>query len=570
MHFGLETALAMKIGSKIFIISAVLVAATTAVAIYSLDRLARLNREVVTIASYHAPLTRILSDVEVHSRNRELEFYMPGRSGHGPQAEKEVVVSSNEVAAAMQRALSLIREGQERAESEADRLKFAALEPMFEAVAVQYRELEAQLHSADKQSGLDTTTKALIGKEVGDLNRVLAEVNARLHQMTAESSLAAASHEVAARRFNLGLTLLSGVVAVLMAFFLSRSVVRPLLRLVHAIAEVRQGSRDFEPVIRSQDEIQVLSLAFRDMLHDLRAKERIRERLGKYVDPRIVDRVVQQTGNAGSACERQVMTVMFADMRRFTSISESLQPTTLVRLLNRYFELMSEPVSQNSGVIDKYIGDSVMAFWGPPFCDQHNQASLACAAALEQIAALEKLSLELPEILGFRRDLPEISARIGIATGEVIVGNIGSTVTQGYTVVGDTVNIASRLESLNKAYGTRILVCERTWAEASNDFEGREVDKVSVFGSDTPLRCYEVLGRRGKTAGEVLRMRDYFEQGLTAYRARRYADAREAFEQGLAARPGDACSRIFIDRMLHLEDAPPPEDWDGVWRQIAK
>jgi nitrogen fixation/metabolism regulation signal transduction histidine kinase len=148
------------------------------------------------------------------------------------------------------------------------------------AVAFEFRELDAQLSRADRQNGLDPVAMALIGKEVDDLNRVLMEANSRLQQMTEESALAAVSHENAAQRFNLGLTLLSGVVAVLMAFFLSRSLVRPLIRLVRATVEVRQGSRDFDPLVQSRDEIQDLSLAFRDMLHDLRAKERIRERLG--------------------------------------------------------------------------------------------------------------------------------------------------------------------------------------------------------------------------------------------------------------------------------------------------
>jgi adenylate cyclase len=355
-----------------------------------------------------------------------------------------------------------------------------------------------------------------------------------------------------------------------MAFFLSRSLVRPLIRLVRATVEVRQGSRDFDPLVQSRDEIQDLSLAFRDMLHDLRAKERIRERLGKYIDPRIVDQVIEHTDRAGSGGERQVMTVMFADMQGFTSISESLQPTTLVRLLNRYLELMSEPVSNNLGVIDKYIGDAVMAFWGPPFCERQSQAARACAAALEQMTALERFRPELSEILGFRRDLPEVSARVGLATGEVVVGNIGSSVAQGYTVVGDTVNLASRLESINKAYGTRILICERTWAAAREEFEGREVDKISVAGSDTAVCCYELLGRKGQIASEVLKMRDCFEQGLAAYRALQFADALEAFERGLEANPGDVCCRVFIARTRHLEAAPPPVGWDGVWRHNAK
>jgi adenylate cyclase len=560
----------MKVGSKIFGVATVLVAGTTAVALYSLERIAQLNREVVTIASYHAPLSRILSDVEVHARNRELSFYAPGRSVSGAQTATDVVVPTEVIAAAMQRARELIQDGQQRALSEADRMKFAALEPLLMAVAFEFRELDAQLSRADRQNGLDPVTMALIGKEVNDLNRVLMEANSRLQQMTEESALAAVNHENAAQRFNLGLTLLSGVVAVLMAFFLSRSLVRPLIRLVRATVEVRQGSRDFDPLVQSRDEIQDLSLAFRDMLHDLRAKERIRERLGKYIDPRIVDQVIEHTDRAGSGGERQVMTVMFADMQGFTSISESLQPTTLVRLLNRYLELMSEPVSNNLGVIDKYIGDAVMAFWGPPFCERQSQAARACAAALEQMTALEKFRPELPEILGFRRDLPEVSARVGLATGEVVVGNIGSSVAQGYTVVGDTVNLASRLESINKAYGTRILICERTWAAAREEFEGREVDKISVAGSDTAVCCYELLGRKGQIASEVLKMRDCFEQGLAAYRALQFADAHEAFERGLEANPGDVCCRVFIARTRHLEAAPPPVGWDGVWRHNAK
>ena len=559
----------MKVGSKIFGVAAVLVAGTTAVALYSLDRIAQLNREVVTIASYHAPLSRILSEVEVHARNRELAFYTPARGNAAPT--DDAGATGKAVDAAMQRALALARDGQQRAQSEDDRLKFAGLYPLFETVAAEYRELDAQLLAAKGSAGsADPVALALIDKEITDLNRALTEANGRLHRMTEESAMAAAGHEDAARRFNLGLTLLSGVVAVLLAFLLSRSLVGPLLRLVRATGEVRQGARDFEPVIHSRDEIQVLAQAFRDMLLDLRAKERIREKLGKYIDPRIADRIVEHTGNAGSIGERQEMTVMFTDMQGFTSISESLLPTTLVKLLNRYFELMSAPVSANSGVIDKYIGDAVMAFWGQPFCDRQSQASLACATALAQIEALAQLRAELPEILGMRRGLPEIAVRAGIATGDVVVGNLGSSVAQGYTVVGDTVNLASRLESLNKAYGTRILVCETTWAGAQADFEGREVDQILVVGKETPVRCYEILGRRGEVAAELLRMRDCFEQGLAAYRARHNAAAREAFSRALEALPGDACSQVFIDRLERIGHEPMPADWDGVWRHIGK
>lgn len=565
----------MKVGSKIFAGAAVLVAGTTAVALYSLDRIAYLNREVVTIATYHAPLARILNEVEIQARNQELAFYAPARrstaAGAGLQPLERVAAAGSEVEAGMRRALALVQEGMKRARDEQDRIKFAGLQPLFEAVAGEHREFDAQLRLAmTPGKSADAVTMALIEKEIRDLNRALDEANRRLHAMTAESAAAAASHEDAARRFNLGVTLLSGVVAVLLAFLLSRSLVGPLRRLVQATGLVKEGARDFELVIRSRDEIQVLAQAFRDMLLDLRAKERVREKLGKYIDPRIADQIIERTGAAGSEGERQVMTVMFTDMKGFTSVSENLLPTTLVKLLNRYLELMSAPVSANSGVIDKYVGDAVMAFWGPPFCGPDEQAARACAAALAQRQALIQLQGELPEILGIRRGLPELGVRAGIATGDVVVGNIGSSVAQGYTVVGDTVNLSSRLESLNKAYGTGILVCETTWSGARREFEGREVDVIRVVGKDDPVRCFEVLGRRGAVESRVLAMRDHFETGLAAYRDQRYGDARMAFRQALECVPGDVCSRVFTERIDELERVPMPPGWDGIWQHTRK
>ena len=442
---------------------------------------------------------------------------------------------------------------------------------MFEAIAKEHREFNAQLLLAMQAGGKpDAVALALIDKEIADLNRVLDEVDDRLHAMTAESAKAAAIHEDAARRFNFGAMLASGIAAVILAFLLSRSLVGPLRRLVRATEQVKEGDREFELVIRSRDEVQALAQAFQGMVVDLRAKERIREKLGKYIDRRIADQIIERTGAAGAIGERQVMTVMFTDLKGFTSISENLLPTTLVKLLNRYLELMSAPVAANSGVIDKYIGDSVMAFWGPPFCDPNNQAALACRAALAQLDALARLKAELPEILGMRRGLPELSVRVGIATGDVVVGNIGSAVAQGYTVVGDTVNLGARLESMNKTYGTSILVCESTWERAQRELETREVDVIRVVGKDNPVRIFEVLGDRGVVAPAMLQMRDRFEMGLNAYRTRDYAQARAAFASALESVPRDACSTAFISRLDELERKPMPPGWDGVWQQSSK
>jgi class 3 adenylate cyclase len=259
------------------------------------------------------------------------------------------------------------------------------------------------------------------------------------------------------------------------------------------------------------------------------------------------------------------MTILFSDMEHFTSLSEGMTPPAMVRVVNRYLVLMSEPIHRNQGVIDKYIGDAIMAYWGPPFSAPDEQARLACAAGFGQLAALDAFRGEIPELTGFRRGGPRVDMRIGIATGEVVVGNIGSDTSMSYTVMGDTVNLASRLESVSKVYGTRFLVSARTAAMAEGTVVFREIDLILVEGKREPERIFEVLGRPGEIADAVAAMAISFAEGLAAYRSKSWAAAAKAFTAALAAVPEDGPSRVFIDRVARLEATPPPADWSGVW-----
>jgi adenylate cyclase len=242
-----------------------------------------------------------------------------------------------------------------------------------------------------------------------------------------------------------------------------------------------------------------------------------------------------------------------------------MTPVGMVRVLNHYLALMSVPVRRNQGVIDKYIGDGIMAFWGPPFTRPDDQARLACLAGLEQLAALPAFRTELPEVTGLRRGLPPIDIRIGVATGEVVVGNIGSDVSMSYTVMGDAVNFASRLEGASKAYGTRFLVSARTAALVSETIECREVDQLRVDGKQDPERIFEVLGRRGELPAPVREMTQHYAEGLAAYRHRSWKKAAVAFAAALEAVPDDGPSLEFMRRVARLEVDPPPDAWDGVW-----
>jgi adenylate cyclase len=252
-------------------------------------------------------------------------------------------------------------------------------------------------------------------------------------------------------------------------------------------------------------------------------------------------------------------------MLGFTSFSEGMTPTGLVTVLNRYLTVMSDPIRRNNGIIDKYIGDAVMGFWGPPFTDNTEHARLAAMAALEQLEGLAAFQGELPELMGIRRGLPQLEVRIGIATGEVVVGNIGSKHTRSYTVIGDTVNVASRLEGASKIYGTRVLINAATHHLAAAAIETREIDSVLVVGKSEPERLFELLGRRGEVGAKQLDLRDMFADGLAAYRAGAWDRAVTAFETCLGIAPDDRPSAVFLDRIARFRKNPPADNWSGVW-----
>jgi adenylate cyclase len=228
---------------------------------------------------------------------------------------------------------------------------------------------------------------------------------------------------------------------------------------------------------------------------------------------------------------------------------------------------MAEVIREREGIIDKYIGDSVMAFWGEPFSSAARHAALCCDAALEQQARLVQFRADLPQVLGVRYGLPEVVARMGIATGEVLVGNIGSETARGYTVIGDTVNLASRLEQANKFYGTRILVSSETRREAGDRFVFREIDSLQVIGRSEPERVYELLGREGQVNAELVQG---FESGLARYRAQDWDAAEAAFKACLELAPDDHPSQVFLERVARFRQTPPAAGWDGIWVATGK
>ena len=360
------------------------------------------------------------------------------------------------------------------------------------------------------------------------------------------------------------ITCFAGALGLLFAAGFARSLTRPVHRLLVGTRAVQSGQLDTLVPVTSRDEIGMLTGAFNGMVAELKIKEQIKDTFGKYIDPRIVSGLLERPDLTATSGERRIMTVFFCDMMGYTSLSETLTPPFLVNVINHYLTLMSEPVRLHEGIIDKYIGDAIMAYWGPPFAHQDAQARLACLAALDQVSRLDALNAALPELIGVKQGFPSINIRVGIATGDLVVGDIGSDVTRSYTVIGDTVNLASRLESANKQYGTRLLVSEKTARLAGEAIEFREIDAIIVIGKSEPERVFEILGRRGEIDPATTRCEIGLSKGSSPTapargrkRTRRFAACREI-------RPDDHPSQIFIERIASLREHEPAELWNGV------
>ncbi|HTO98512.1 MAG TPA: adenylate/guanylate cyclase domain-containing protein [Myxococcales bacterium] len=300
-------------------------------------------------------------------------------------------------------------------------------------------------------------------------------------------------------------------------------------------------------------------------------KRQLRKAFQLYLNPEVMEEMLQQPENLQLGGKEMELTVLFSDIRGFTGISEKLTPKALVHLLNEYLSPMTEIVFRRRGTLDKYIGDAVMAFFGAPVHSEQHAAN-ACDAALEMMETLERMRrkwrVEDP-------NLPEVDIGIGINSGPMVVGNMGSSQRFNYTVMGDNVNLASRLEGLNREYGTHILVTGQTLALArkaladGQDYTVRELDSVRVKGKEEAVRLYE-LRRKGPAAPEELPLLSGYAEGLALYRAGRFAEARLQFDSLCQRFAGDGPSALLLARCVRMLEKPPSQGWDGVFRMEHK
>jgi adenylate cyclase len=295
-------------------------------------------------------------------------------------------------------------------------------------------------------------------------------------------------------------------------------------------------------------------------LTERKQKVMIKGMFSQYLNPTVVNELIAHPEKLRLGGERKELTVLFSDIAGFTSFSESLPPEELVLILNEYLSTMTDIVFKHDGTLDKYEGDAVMAFWGAPI-ELDNNAVHACAAAVEMQDEIDVIREKWKS-----EGKPDIHVRIGLNSGEMVVGNMGGRGKFDYTVIGDSVNLGSRLESANKQYGTYMMVSERTQELAKEKFIFRELDLIVVKGKTKPIKVFELLGRNdGSVPQNKLDAVAAYTIGLTLYRQRNFTGAIEQFRKALTIYPNDPPAGLYIDRAEIYIQSPPPPDWDGVF-----
>jgi adenylate cyclase len=352
---------------------------------------------------------------------------------------------------------------------------------------------------------------------------------------------------------------LAGFLLILLASaWISGRISRPLIEVSNESEAIGRFELDKKPLGHSMiKEVDRLMVATDDMKRGLRS-------FGKYVPTDLVRDIMASGGEAELGGRKANLTVFFSDIEGFTSISEQLEPEVLVVHLAEYLGEMDRQVRDEQGTVDKFIGDSIMAFWGAPIPNA-DHALAACRAALrcqERLAALREKWKEEGKPLFYHR--------IGINTGEVIVGNMGSENRMNYTVAGDHVNAASRFEGLNKFYGTNIIIGESTHDLVKDHFVTRPIDRVSVKGKRAGLKIYELMGDRKTTEDKKVKIAQLTAEALEAYLSRHFDEAVKRYEAVRELNPGDRPVGFMLARCRQYRENPPPDKWDGIYRLESK
>ena len=568
------------IAAKIFGLAIILLLLTIALAGYLLYEVSRTKHDLMVVANFDVPLTQSLARLDEFGLRRRLAFERWFGALNAAEPNREILAEATENYMLFTRKLTDEFSTARRIidaypENAPGSHTLAEVETLLDQIRPAYQILNnRQREVLDMQLAGEHDKANEQLNLLNDLQRTVQNqresVNSKMAAWSGSATKATEQRERRVFWLTIAATTSRVLLGLAVAALVTNRLSRPVRSLASAMRDVQGGNLNVQLPVSSSDEVGRLTDSFNFFVQELRSKERMKQTFGKYIDPRILEHVLAQPGAEALAGGRREMTVLFADLVGFTSLSERLTPLVMVTLLNRHFGLQALAVQEHKGVVDKFVGDSIVGFWGPPFVKAEENATLACRAAEAQLLALDTLRRELPEITGLRRDAPRIDLCIGICSGEVVVGNIGSETTRSYTVVGDTVNLAARLERANRVYGTQILINESTAQAIGSQFETREIDTISVKGKTETTRIFELMSAAGQLSEESVRLRERYAAARRMYLGQDWDLAETGFRECLQIRPDDGPSRVLLERIQFLRRNPPGDDWNGVWHLREK
>ena len=538
------------------------------------------SSELEGIEQYHLPLTKNMNLLDIYTFEMEIIAHMVVHGGHSRESnlvrQERAKKLTEEVDRIFEQSKNLAEEGSKDARNDLhDRLAMARLIGTIQTLETQTQSfMRVALQAVDL--GLNGKTLeakkalSLLG-EYEELNPVYEFLRVKATELTATSILETNENIHHIIRANLILFAFAGGLGFFVFLGITGRLQTAFRRLTSAFHETADGKYSDPLPVTSKDEIGDLTTSFNTMVEQLKSKERLREAFGHFLDPRIVANVVNpETGELRQSAERRKVTIFFSDIAGFSGIGEQLTADNTVGLLNHYFTAATQCIRDHHGIVDKFIGDAVMAFWASPFSEGESHARDACLACLEMRPAFAKIEAEISQITGLRRNTPKFHVRMALATGDTLIGTIGSATTKSFTVIGDTVNIASRLEGVNKVYGTDLIVNEDCYRLAEVDVEAREIDLLTVYGKTEPVRIYELLSPVGQLDSTTAQLRDAYALALDLYRHQKWTEAEKAFQKCLSIRKSDGPSLEFLTRIATFSRTPPPKDWNGVWQTASK
>ncbi|NET31676.1 MAG: adenylate/guanylate cyclase domain-containing protein [Cyanothece sp. SIO1E1] len=568
---------------KIFGIVASLLGLLGGVACSSHQRLSRIQADIHNLAEYVFPITDIMGEVNVHTLEQQVQFeHILKLYAIDPPATEQIQpehqqfqAQSNQLEQFIVEAISLAQQAVAHvAATDTDEPTFSQLQTRLQHVQRQYQHIQElaleilQNLPSRSQAGASRALASQLAAQA-DLNQELESILIELEQLTLQTAQLSKEHQQVALQNSVFITGIAIILGLVYASAVTLGIVHPVRYLTQQVQHIHTGTLQNPLMVKSRDEVGRLSTTFNHLLQEIQQKEHLKEIFGKYVDPRIVAQL-EDTGKALlTTGEKQVVTVLMSDIEGIRTMTQTLSPESLVDVINQYLSLLAPCISERQGFVE-FVDTVIKGFWSPPFISPAEHAQLACEAALAQVSKSNSLRQLLSQVSVSSADSSMINLRIGLATGPLILGNIGPTWAMNYTVIGDIVNTAARLKRVAKHYGVQIILTEATQQQVEQTMITRELGLVQVVGKDEILRVYELLAPKADSHPKLTQLCQTFAQGLMAYRQQHWLQAQTHFAKCLQLQPNDGPAQNYLQWIQAQRDQPLPADWQGIQKLTQK